>query len=63
VVTSSEKSQHENRRKAMEQLKIRLYEREREMKDTARAELPASCRSAPATVPSAFAPTTSRKGA
>ena len=38
VVTSSEKSQHENRRKAMEQLKIRLYEREREMKDTARAE-------------------------
>jgi peptide chain release factor 1 len=37
VVTSSEKSQHENRRKAMEQLKIRLYEREREMKDTARA--------------------------
>jgi peptide chain release factor 1 len=38
VVTSSEKSQHENRRKAMEQLKIRLYERERDMKDTARAE-------------------------
>jgi peptide chain release factor 1 len=37
VVTSSEKSQHENRRKAMEQLKIRLYEREREMKDTARS--------------------------
>jgi peptide chain release factor 1 len=37
VVTSSEKSQHENRRRAMEQLKIRLYEREREMKDTARA--------------------------
>jgi peptide chain release factor 1 len=37
VVTSSEKSQHENRRKAMDQLKIRLYEREREMKDTARA--------------------------
>src|SRR5690606_30064973 len=38
VVTSSEKSQHENRRKAMEQLKIRLYEREREMKDSARSE-------------------------
>jgi peptide chain release factor 1 len=38
VVTSSEKSQHENRRRAMEQLKIRLYEREREMKDSARAE-------------------------
>jgi len=38
VVTSSEKSQHENRRKAMEQLKIRLYEAERLAKDTARAE-------------------------
>ncbi len=37
VVTSSEKSQHENRRKAMEQLKIRLYERERGMKDAARS--------------------------
>jgi peptide chain release factor 1 len=37
VVTSSEKSQHENRRKAMDQLKIRLYEREREMKDSARS--------------------------
>jgi peptide chain release factor 1 len=38
VVTSSEKSQHENRRKAMEQLKIRLYEAERFAKDSARAE-------------------------
>jgi len=38
VVTSSEKSQHENRRKAMEQLKIRLYEAERLAKDTARSE-------------------------
>ncbi len=38
VVTSSEKSQHENRRKAMEQLKIRLYEAERNAKDSARAE-------------------------
>ncbi|OYW42250.1 MAG: peptide chain release factor 1 [Rhodobacterales bacterium 12-64-8] len=37
VVTSSEKSQHENRRKAMEQLKIRLYEAERHAKDSARA--------------------------
>jgi peptide chain release factor 1 len=37
VVTSSEKSQHENRRKAMEQLKIRLYEQERSAKDAARA--------------------------
>ena len=38
VTTSSEKSQHVNRDKAMEQLKIRLYEREREEKDSARAE-------------------------
>jgi peptide chain release factor 1 len=38
VVTSSEKSQHENRRKAMIALKLKLYERERTMKDTARAE-------------------------
>ena len=38
VVTSSEKSQHENRRKAMEQLKIRLYEAERSAKDNARSE-------------------------
>jgi peptide chain release factor 1 len=38
VVTSSEKSQHYNRAKAMEVLKIRLYEREREARDSARAE-------------------------
>jgi peptide chain release factor 1 len=38
VTTSSEKSQHVNRDKAMEQLKIRLYERERAEKDSARAE-------------------------
>jgi peptide chain release factor 1 len=37
VVTSSEKSQHYNRAKAMEVLKIRLYEREREAKDAARS--------------------------
>ena len=38
VVTSSEKSQHANRAKAMEVLKIRLYEKERQEKDDARAE-------------------------
>ena len=38
VVTSSEKSQHANRAKAMEVLKVRLYEKERAEKDAARAE-------------------------
>ena len=38
VTTSSEKSQHVNREKAMEQLKIRLYERERAEKDALRSE-------------------------
>ncbi len=38
VVTSSEKSQHVNRDKAMTQLKVRLYEKERSERDAARAE-------------------------
>ena len=38
VTTSSEKSQHVNREKALEMLKVRLYEREREEADTARAD-------------------------
>lgn len=38
VAQSSEKSQHVNRDKAMEQLKIKLYEKEREEADSARAE-------------------------
>ena len=38
VTTSSEKSQHVNRDKAMAMLKIRLYEKERDEKDSARAE-------------------------
>ncbi len=38
VVTSSEKSQHENRRKAMKVLQARLYDLQRSALDTARAE-------------------------
>ena len=38
VTTSSEKSQHVNREKALEMLKVRLYERERSAADGARAE-------------------------
>ena len=38
VATSSEKSQHENRRKAMANLKARLYDLQRQEKDRARAD-------------------------
>ncbi|HEX8232067.1 MAG TPA: peptide chain release factor 1 [Caulobacteraceae bacterium] len=38
VVTSSEKSQHQNRAKAMKELKVRLYDMQREAADSARAE-------------------------
>ena len=38
VVTSSEKSQHQNRARAMKALKVKLYDREREALDNARAD-------------------------
>ena len=38
VVTSSEKSQHQNRARAMKVLQVRLYEQQREAADSARAE-------------------------
>ena len=38
VVTSSEKSQHENRAKAMKNLKVRLYDVQRQALDDARAD-------------------------
>jgi peptide chain release factor 1 len=38
VVTSSEKSQHENRRKAMNNLKARLYDMQRQALDDARSD-------------------------
>ena len=38
VVTSSEKSQHQNRARAMKNLKARLYDMQREALDSARSE-------------------------
>ena len=38
VVTSSEKSQHVNRDKAMKNLRVRLYDMQRQMKDNARSD-------------------------
>ena len=60
IVVSSEKSQHQNRARAMKVLRSALRA-EREALDAARSA-DARRRSAPATAPSASAPTISRKG-
>ena len=63
IVVSAEKSQHQNRRLAMQVLRSRLYEqRAAEGGGFARGRS-ARGRSAPATARSASAPTTSRRGA
>ena len=62
VVTSSEKSQHQNRARAMQVLRARLYDLERQRRDAERGGRPQGAGGHRATARSGSAPTTSRKG-
>ena len=63
MVVQAEKSQHQNRARAMQILRARLYDMERSTRRRGALANRESCRSARATAPSASAPTISRRGA
>ena len=63
IVVSAEKSQHQNRRLAMQVLRSRLYEQRAARRPPMREPPSARARSAPATARSASAPTISRRAA